>query len=90
MSKSIQQLRQLAENPFYNLTEAEKQQLAEADSQDNAQAPKGVDTRPKVSSSGNATVKEIGQLNKHEGDPVSPATVSSSVSAVKERVNNGA
>ncbi len=69
MSKSIEQLRQLAKNPYYTLTNEEQLQLAQAESQSND----GTTTAPKVQSSkGSATVKEIGRLNKHSGDPVSP------------------
>ena len=70
MSKSIEQLRQLAKNPYYSLTTEEQLQLAQAESQNDSQ---GATTVPKVQSSkGSATVKEIGRLNKHSGDPVSP------------------
>ena len=70
MSKSIEQLRQLAKNPYYNLTSEEQLQLAQAESQSNSGGETPV---PKLQSSkGSATVKQIGQLNKHSGDPVSP------------------
>jgi hypothetical protein len=69
MNKSIELLRQLAKNPYYTLTSEEQLQLAQAESQSND----GDVTVPKVQSSkGSATVKQIGKLNKHSGDPVSP------------------
>ena len=69
MSKSIEQLRQLAKNPYYSLSTEEQLQLAQAESQSNS----GGTPVPKFQSSkGSATVKEIGKLNKHSGDPVSP------------------
>ncbi len=68
MNKSIEQLRMLADNPYYILTDAEQLRLAQAESQND-----GEETVPKFQSSkGSATVKQIGQLNKHSGDPVSP------------------
>ena len=70
MDKSIEQLRQLSKNPYYTLTSDEQLRLAQAESQNDSQ---GATQVPKVQSSkGSATVKEIGQLNKHSGDPVNP------------------
>ena len=73
MSKSLEQLQQLSKNPYYVLTDAEQLQLAQAESQQNAQPRRELDASPKLQrSKGSATVKEIGKLNKHSGDPVSP------------------
>lgn len=78
MNKSIEQLRFLANNPYYTMTEAEKQRLAQAESQSTTES-----SDPKVPSfKESATVKEIGQLNKHSGDPVSP-------NSMELKVNNG-
>lgn len=65
--KTIEQLRSLAKNPFYVLTEEEKQALAAADSL-SIYSPS--DDSKKKSSRGNAAVKETGKLNKHPTDPV--------------------
>lgn len=72
MSKSIEQLRQLAENPYYNMTDAEALQLAQAESQTDSQSSEEEMVPKFQSSKGSATVKQIGQLSKHSGDPVSP------------------
>ena len=70
MEKSIEQLRQLDKNPYYHLSSEEQLRLAQAESQNDSQ---GATQVPKLQSSkGSATVKEIGKLNKHSGDPVSP------------------
>lgn len=82
MNKSIEQLRRLATNPYYEMTEAEQLQLAQAESQTNSETS-GEESVPKFQSSkGSATVKQIGKLDKHSGDPVSP-------NSTELKVNNG-
>jgi hypothetical protein len=61
--KSVEQLQKLKINPFYKMSKEEIQALEEAESQ--ASQKKG-----KMSSRGNAAVKETGKLDKHSSDPV--------------------
>lgn len=90
--KDIATLRRLAQNPYYKMSEAEKQTLSDYENQTpESHVPKGTDTveveqlteietvaddpkgkaARKVSSKGNAAVKETGKLSKHSTDPVS-------------------
>lgn len=59
--KSTKVLQKLAKNPFYKMTPEEQEQLQNG----SESFPKA-----KVSSKGNAAVKSVGKLNKHETDPV--------------------
>lgn len=70
--KSIAQLKQLAQNPFYKLSPEEQAAINAHDSAQQAQAPQEGNPNPKVvfASKGNAAVKETGKLNKHGTDPV--------------------
>lgn len=62
--KSAKVLQKLAKNPSYKLTQEEQEQL-EAFNRTGQESPK-----VRVSSKGNAAVKSVGKLNKHETDPV--------------------
>lgn len=70
--KSVEQLQKLSENPFYEMTDSEKQALGEAKKQTTIVSSVKIDSKKKESqtSLGSATVKEIGKLDKHIGDPV--------------------
>lgn len=70
--KSAEQLEKLSKNPFYKMSNEEKQQLDEAQKQTIVSSVK-IDSKKKESqtSLGSATVKEIGKLEKHSGDPIS-------------------
>ena len=75
--KTIEQLRQLANNPFYVMSEEDKRRLDEADKNDSSSddeqqvsKKKGTYTSKKVRTKGTAAVKETGKLNKHDSDPV--------------------
>lgn len=67
--KSIEQILKLSENPFYKLSPQEQAQL-----ESHMRQEAGDESKKKSSTSinkqGNATVKEIGKLNKHIDDPV--------------------
>lgn len=69
--KTVEQLQQLSKNPFYKMTEEEKKTLENASTLKIVSSV-DVDSKKKVSqtSLGSATVKEIGKLDKHHGDPV--------------------
>lgn len=72
--KSIQQLEQLAQNPFYKMSEEEAKFLKDS-KKSGAKSPKAQEVnRPQDNtvrtSKSNAAVKETGKLNKHIGDPV--------------------
>lgn len=64
--KSIKVLQKLAKNPYYQLTPEERMQL------ETPQTSGTGEEYPKVNlpSKGNAAVKSVGKLNKHETDPV--------------------
>lgn len=76
--KSIEQLKQLEKNPFYNLTDEEKQYLQ---SQQYTELPESTDADKKESSKKhtskknltkkNVAAKETGKLKKHPSDPSS-------------------
>lgn len=67
--RTIEQIRQLSQNPFYKLTAAERQMLEQADGQ--SQDSTDTTSKKRGSVKGNAVVKETGKLNKHSTDPVS-------------------
>lgn len=72
--KSIKQLRKLANNPFFTMSDEEVQALkaAEANEEQTRTASEG-ELRPKKGlkkTKGAAAVKETGKLNKHSSDPV--------------------
>lgn len=72
--KSDDTLLRLSKNPYYKLTGEEAQRVQNIVSSQ-AQAPTPTPTidltKKKVTETlGNAAVKETGQLNKHESDPV--------------------
>lgn len=67
--KSIQQLRVLNQNPFYTMTEQEKQLLEEANSTETTLYHLD-DSKKKSQSLGSAAVKETGSLDKHSSDPI--------------------
>lgn len=52
------------------MSDAEKQELAKAESQESAMPAQEIANYPKVSSRGNAAVKETGKFEKHSTDPV--------------------
>lgn len=68
MAKTIEQLRRLQNNPFYQLSKEEEMAL----SQDNQNEVKRVSSKKKVrTNKEGATVKETGKFTKHATDPVS-------------------
>jgi hypothetical protein len=69
--KSIEQLEKLSSNPFYVMSEDESKVLEESRSQEEDRVSSVTEDNKKKESysSGNATVKEIGKLDKHHGDP---------------------
>jgi hypothetical protein len=69
--KSVEQLQSLSQNPFYKMSEQEKQVLEEAKQQQPIVSSVKIDSKKKESqtSLGSAPVKEIGKLNKQIGDP---------------------
>ena len=66
--KSLRLLQQLAKNPFYTLTPEEEDYL------NNPPEPgtenQGLPKKRLVSPRGNAAVKSVGKINKHNTDPV--------------------
>lgn len=65
--KSVQQLRVLAKNPFYQLTNEEVDILQEADSKQATAYRKNIKKKKHVK--GAASVKIVGKINKHSTDP---------------------
>lgn len=73
--KSIEQLKRLAQNPFYQMSDEEISALKEAEQGSSSQ--KKVSSKTKTALKGQeqvkgaAPVKETGKLAKHPSDPVS-------------------
>jgi len=72
--KDIEQLKRLAQNPFYQMSEEELAALKEAEK--NSDSPKKTSSKKQKpleeqeEVKGAAPVKETGKLNKHPSDPV--------------------
>ena len=64
--KTIEQLLKLAKNPFYTPTVEEQQRIDDY----NSGKGEAIEPKKKVSSKGNAIVKSVGTLNKHQTGPV--------------------
>lgn len=68
--KSIEQILKLSENPFYKLSPQEQAQLEAHMQQEAGEDESKKKSSTSINKQGNATVKEIGKLNKHIDDPV--------------------
>lgn len=67
--KTIEQLEKLSGNPFYVMSEEEAARLEESKNQEIVSSVTEDNKKKESRSRENATVKEIGKLDKYHGDP---------------------
>ena len=69
MTKSLAQLKRLAENPFYAMTPEDKLALQQYEQEQDDKQEEDSSSKKKLSQSGNVTAREIGKIELHPHYP---------------------